>query len=179
VRRLRVIDTGSLAQWRARVVAALDTGGAVDVPCGTCSACCRSSYFIHIEPDEVAALRRIPRPLLFPAPGLPKGHVVLGYDEHGRCPMLVDDRCSIYDDRPRTCRQYDCRVFAATELSPDDDGKPLVAARVREWRFDASGSDDRAAADQLRAAVVRIRAREDAPATATQLAVAAVRESVG
>jgi hypothetical protein len=25
--------------------------------------------------------------------------------------MLVDDRCSIYEDRPRACRTYDCRIL--------------------------------------------------------------------
>ncbi len=63
--------------------------------------------FVHIKPDETQTLRRIPRALLFPAPGLPKGHRVMGYDDRGYCPMLVDDKCSIYEDRPQACRTYD------------------------------------------------------------------------
>ena len=69
------------------------------------------------------------------APGMPDGHVVLGYDEHGCCPMLRDDGCSIYAHRPRACRTYDCRVFAAAGVEVDDD-KVLLARRVRRWRFD-------------------------------------------
>ena len=70
-----------------------------------------------------------PKELLFPAPLMPEGHVVLGHDERGHCPMLVDGRCSIYADRPRTCRTYDCRVFAATGHRRPSDG--LIAERAR------------------------------------------------
>ena len=75
--------------------------------------------FIHIQPEETQTLQRIPRALLFPAPGLPKGHVLMGYCDKGQCPMLVDNQCSIYEHRPQTCRDYDCRVFAATGISVD------------------------------------------------------------
>src|SRR5262245_47949648 len=84
-----------------------------DVPCGGCTACCSSSQFVLIEPDEAETLAHVPGPLLFPAPGRPDGHVLLGYDDRGRCPMLGDDGCTIYAHRPRACRTYDCRVLAA------------------------------------------------------------------
>ena len=56
---------------------------------------------------------------------------MLGHDERGHCPMLVDGACSIYDARPRTCRTYDCRVFAVSGIAPD--GQPDIAARVHRW----------------------------------------------
>jgi Fe-S-cluster containining protein len=127
-----------------------------DVACDTCTACCSSSQFVHVEPDEVA-LAHIPRALLFPAPGLPAGHVLLGYDEHGRCPMLTDAGCSIYRHRPRTCRTYDCRVFPAAGVEPDD--KPLVAERARRWRFDHPTPQDRTAHDAVQAAAAFVRDR--------------------
>ena len=130
------LDAGRFSSWLAR--AADPAGGALDVPCGTCTACCRSSYFIHVAPDVTDTLRHIPPALLFPAPGRPKGHRVLGFDERGHCPMLTDAGCSIYEHRPRTCRTYDCRVFTAAGLDPADDGKPDIAARTRRWRFDVT-----------------------------------------
>ncbi len=150
-----------------------------DVPCGECTACCRSSYFIHIAPDETAALRRIPAALRFPAPGRPKGHVLLGFDEDGRCPMLVDDRCSIYEDRPRTCRSFDCRVFAAAGLDPAEDGKPRIADRVRRWRFDVPTDADAGELAAVRAAAAFLRAHPEsfpdgAPGRASDLAAAAL-----
>ena len=62
--------------------------------------------------------------------------------------MLVDDRCSIYDHRPQTCRAYDCRVFAATAI--DNDEKPLIARQARRWRFSYATEADRAEHDRLR-----------------------------
>ena len=103
------------------------------MPCGECTACCTASQFIHVGPDEHEALAVIPPAVLFPAPGFPPGHVLMGYDDQGRCPMFKADRCSIYEHRPRTCRTYDCRVFAATGVVPDD---PEIAARVTRWRFE-------------------------------------------
>ena len=130
------LPAGSFSEWRREMLAALAGAATAEVPCGACTACCRSSMFVHIGPDEVETLRRVPLALLFPAPGRPAGHMVLGYDEHGRCPMLLDDRCSIYDHRPRTCRTYDCRVFPAAGLSPDGDAKRPIARQAARWRFD-------------------------------------------
>jgi uncharacterized protein len=125
-----------------------DAASEAQVPCGACTACCTSSQFVHIEPDEADALAHVPAQLRFPAPGLPKGHVVLPYDEQGHCPMLVDGACSIYEHRPRTCRTYDCRVFAVTGVEPE--GQPAIAARVAEWRFEI---DDEALLERVRASV--------------------------
>ncbi len=123
----------ALAQWLA------SDREQADVPCGDCNACCRSSYFIHVEPDESAALAAIPAALLFPAPGLPPGHRVMGFSDQGHCPMLHKGRCSIYSARPRACRRYDCRVFAVASVDPGAD-KPLVRNAVEQWQIDA-GSD--------------------------------------
>lgn len=168
---------GDFHGWVTRLQAVVTQGLTSDVPCGSCTACCRSAQFIHIEPDETDALAAIPRELLFPAPGRPAGHVLLGYDQDGRCPMLVDDACTIYDHRPRTCRMYDCRVFPATGLSPAADGKPDIAATAAEWTFtiDDAGTRDRAA---LQSAVRFLTANAEAIggfASATHLAVAAIR----
>jgi Fe-S-cluster containining protein len=99
--------------------------------------------FIPIKPDEKRTIQRIPRSLLFPVPGMPKGHVLLGYNDQGHCPMLVDNQCSIYEDRPRTCRDYDCRVFAATGISVDRQNQPEIADRVKRWVFDYESEEGR------------------------------------
>ena len=135
--------------WREGFLAALEEGRDSVVECGTCTACCRSSQFVHIEPDEVVTLAHIPDELLFPAPGQPPGHWVMGYDQDGCCPMLVDDACSIYDVRPRTCRVYDCRLFAA--LGRVNEDTPLIAARIRSWDFDYPDEDTRLLAERIRA----------------------------
>jgi uncharacterized protein len=162
---------GNFSSWLDEMRVAIRTGGVVDVACGGCTACCTSSQFVHVGPDETDALAHIPPELLFPAPGLPDGHVVLGYDERGHCPMLVDGRCSIYEHRPRTCRAYDCRIFAATGLDVDaeDDRKAPIARQARRWRFTFPTADDRRRQGAVRAAVRNVRAT-----SVTQLAVRAV-----
>lgn len=111
------------------------------VPCGDCVGCCTSSYFIHIKPTDQKSLKHIPRELMFPAPGLPKGNYLLGYDENGHCPMFKEGLCSIYDYRPETCRQYDCRVYPATGIFPDDK-KSQIYKKARGWTFDITSSND-------------------------------------
>jgi uncharacterized protein len=171
------LAAGQFGQWLVELEEALDGKRSADVLCGNCTACCTSSQFVHIAPEEQQTLAHVPRELLFPAPGLPRGHVVLGYDDRGHCPMLVEGRCSIYQVRPRTCRTYDCRVFAAAGIHPD---KPAIAERVGQWRFDHLDPQDRLQHEAVRAAARYLRAhRKDLPAGAvpanpTQLAVLAV-----
>jgi hypothetical protein len=145
------IPAGRFSEWFDELHAALRGEMDAVVPCDGCTACCTSSQFVHIAPDETDALAHVPAALRFPAPGLPAGHVVLGYDEHGRCPMLVDGACSIYSHRPRTCRTYDCRVFAATGVMPDA-SQPDIATRVRQWQFVVATDADRTLQARLRQA---------------------------
>jgi Fe-S-cluster containining protein len=137
------LPAGAFAAWVEGFRAAQRGERPADVPCDGCTACCTSAQFVPIAPDETATLARVPKELQFPAPGLPPGHVVLPYDEHGRCPLLGDRGCTIYEDRPRTCRAYDCRVFAATGMPPDAH-QPAIAARAARWRFDLDHDADRA-----------------------------------
>jgi len=82
----RDLPAGAFSSWLRSMRVALQRGGEADVPCGGCSACCTTSHFVHVRPDESRSLARIPRELLFPATGLPAGNVLMGYDEQGRCP---------------------------------------------------------------------------------------------
>jgi Fe-S-cluster containining protein len=163
------VSAGDFLRWLAGIDAALQEEADASVPCDGCTVCCRSSQFVQVAPDETETLARIPSPLLFPAPHLPPGHVVMGYDERGHCPMLVDDRCSIYEHRPRACRTYDCRVFAATGIEPDS---PLLQGRISQWEFAYPTQRDRDAHRSLRAAAARITSSENA----TRRAIRAIVE---
>ncbi len=174
------VDAGAFAPWLDGMLAALRGEADADVPCGSCTACCTSSQFVHIGPEERDTLARIPAELRFRAPGLPDGHVVLPYDERGHCPMLVDGACTIYEVRPRTCRTYDCRVFAAAAVEPDPETQPAIADRVRRWRFTIDTSAARERADAVRRAAAYLHEHATdlpehaAPTNPTRLAVLAV-----
>jgi Fe-S-cluster containining protein len=176
------LAAGEFSAWMAEIQAALRGEGGTTVPCGGCTACCTSSQFVHIGPDETDTLAHIPQELLFPAPRLPAGHVVLGYDERGHCPMLIDNQCSIYEHRPKTCRTYDCRVFAATGVNiAADDDKVRIARQVRRWQFTFPTQADHELHDAVRAAASAVGAKSEAQGdgagkpSATQRAVLAIQ----
>ena len=173
------LPAGAFGAWLEEMRAALRHEADADVPCGDCCACCSTSHFVHVGPEEQDALAHIPRELLFPAPGMPGGHFVLGYDDRGRCPLLDDGgRCTIYEHRPLTCRTYDCRVFAAAGIDAD---REEITLRARRWRFDSPAPRARAEHAAVRAAARFVRDNAAAfpggavPDDPAQLAVLAVK----
>jgi len=136
------LDAGVFSEWLGSTRKALQQDLETDVPCGDCTACCRSSWFIHIKPEETGTLDHIPKELLFPAPGLPDGNVLMGFDEQGRCPMLRENGCSIYTHRPLTCRSFDCRVLPASGITVSGKDKLALSDQIRRWRFSEPTAED-------------------------------------
>lgn len=174
------LQAGDFSSWITQAVEAIRGEHAADVPCNGCTACCTSSQFIHIEPDEIDTLSCVPAELLFPAPLLPKGHVLFGYDKQGHCPMLIDNHCSIYMHRPRTCRTYDCRIFTATGLTNQLD-KERIVEQAKRWKFTFSSEEDRSRHAAINTATVYLRKYRDnlpvgvGPENITELAVLALQ----
>jgi hypothetical protein len=174
------LAAGDFSSWLGEMQGALCGDRGSDVPCNGCTACCTSSQFVHIGPDEIETLAHIPPDLLFPAPRLPFGHVLLGYDERGHCPMLIDNRCSIYAHRPRTCRTYDCRILPDAGLAGDDD-KVLISRQAQRWQFTFPTPTARAEYDAVGTAVTYLDQHPDLlsdtsiPTSATRVAVLAVQ----
>lgn len=173
------IPAGAFGAWLAAMRASLHGRAGSDVPCGDCVGCCVSSYFIPIRPEDTAALDEIPARFL--AAGRPRGHWVMGYREDGTCPMLHERKCSIYAHRPQTCRDYDCRVFAAAGMDAGGPDKGVINERVHAWRFTYPTQADRDAHRAVTAAATFIRERRAdfpqgrAPTAPTGIAVLAVK----
>jgi Putative zinc- or iron-chelating domain len=106
---------GSVVEFMQSYAAGL-RAGAVAVPCHAgCSACCRGP-FVQLTPDEAQR---------FPAVEI-DGGLWLAKKGDGSCVYLdAKGRCSIYADRPRSCRRFDCRVIALLRLRRDDLAEPL------------------------------------------------------
>jgi uncharacterized protein len=172
------LPAGGFSDWLRSTRSAHATDAGADVLCGECTACCTSSYFVHIGPQETETLARIPSDLLFAAPGLPEGTMLLGYDENGHCPMLIEAKCSIYEYRPLTCRMYDCRVFAAAGIAAD---RTLITQRARRWKFSYPTKGDRKRHAAARAAARFLRERAECfpggavPDNPAQVAVLAIK----
>ena len=175
------MHAGPFGAWLDAARASLrGEGQGLDVPCGDCRGCCTSSLFVHITPADTATLAVIPARLLVRAPGRPRGHTLLGFADDGSCPMLKDRSCSIYEQRPRTCRDYDCRILAAAGLDAGE-GQEAITARVREWTFSYESGAARLAHHAVRAAAAFIRDQRErfpggaAPTAPSDLAVLAVK----
>lgn len=76
--------------------------------------------------------------------------------------MLHDGVRSIYEHRPRTCRRFDCRVFAASGVEADD-STPLIAVQSRRWSFAPIDDPDRRALVELRTAALATPEHPDHP----------------
>src|SRR5689334_9221911 len=123
--------------------AALAGEAGMEVACGDCRGCCTSSYYVKVRAREAAALERIGAGNLEPGPPGEPGSQLLGFRENGHCRMLAGRNCTIYADRPETCRTYDCRVFTAAGMDAGP-GKDEINERVALWRFDHPSERDHA-----------------------------------
>jgi uncharacterized protein len=177
----RVVAAGVFGEWLLQFRASLRGDGGSDVPCGDCVGCCVSSYFIPVRPSDQGAIARIPAELLVRPPGAPSGHAMMGYLEDGKCPMLSAGQCAIYADRPQTCRDYDCRIFAAAGIDAGGPDKYVINRRVHEWRFDYASEGDKLAHDAIRRTAQFVLQKKSsfpggrAPTAPTGVAVLAVK----
>ncbi len=84
-----------------------------DVPCGTCVKCC-ATLAPYLTTKEISS-GKYPISLTQPtkddlAANPNCGPIVTIFKSlTGGCAMLVNNLCTVYDDRPIACRQFDCR----------------------------------------------------------------------
>jgi Fe-S-cluster containining protein len=143
------VDAGPFGTWLAAASASLRGTAGTDVPCGDCVGCCVSSYHIPLREQDAAALERIPEQHLVQSC---TGQLHIQYRLDGLCPMLAAGRCTIYAHRPQTCRDYDCRFFAAAGIEAGGPERSVINTRVRQWRFTYPTTADRRAHDAVRSA---------------------------
>jgi hypothetical protein len=78
--------------------------------CRSCGRCCDGSLFgrVPLQPDEAAAARRNRLPVLDGGKGFAEPCTALAVSGAG-----VEEwrTCSIYDERPRSCRTFVCRLY--------------------------------------------------------------------
>lgn len=175
------VAAGEFGRWLSEARATLQGAQGADVPCGECVGCCVSSYYIPIRRQDAGALARIPLESLVRTPGATGGSAIMGYRRDGTCHMLSSNKCSIYANRPQTCRDYDCRIFAAAGIEAGGADKSVINQRVHEWRFTYAGDSERRDHDAVRQAATFIRDNRDSflpavvPTTPTGIAVLALK----
>ena len=174
------LPAGDFSAWLRAMRHTLRGGPGMDVACGDCAGCCTSSYFIKIRPHETRVLAAIDPRFLSDAPG-PAPARLMGYLENGHCPMYSGRGCSIYPDRPETCRTYDCRVFTAAGMPAGGAEKTVINERVARWRFEFPTDEDRRAQRAVEAAARFLRQHPvrfpggHVPSRPSEIAVLAVK----
>jgi Fe-S-cluster containining protein len=172
------VDAGAFGNWLAQFRASLRGNQGSQVPCGDCTGCCISGYSVQVRPQDERALARIPAELLVRAPGFARGELTMAPRPDGVCQMLNAGKCTIYEDRPQTCLDYDCRIFPAAGL---ESGKPVIDRRVHQWRFTYPTQADRKAHEAVLATASFIRNKREsfpasrAPTAPTGVAVLAIK----
>jgi uncharacterized protein len=98
----------------------------------------------------------------------------------GTCPLLVEHKCTIYTRRPQTCRDYDCRVFAAAGIDAGGEEREVINRRVRAWQFTYESEGERRVHDAIKTTACFIRQNSSAfagraPTAASGIAVLSVK----
>jgi uncharacterized protein len=153
------IDAGNFLAWLDAMQAVLRGAQDADVPCGDCVGCCVSSYPIPLRVTDEAARAAVPEQHLI-GPANPGEKWLMGFRDDGSCPFLVERACTIYAQRPRTCRDYDCRIYAAAGVMPDGE-RPVIERRVRAWQFRFPTEKDQQGAAAVAKAAEFIRSRRE------------------
>lgn len=123
--------------------------------CLRCGMCCDGSLFTHVslQPDETTALQRRGVPLSRREDG------TQALAQH--CGALDGRTCTVYSDRPASCRRYHCQLFAALaekEVSLEealgvvDQAHALRASLERELPDDATPDAPRSVMQRARRA---------------------------
>lgn len=171
-----VIEAGSFGVWLQQMIASLRGKGGTDVPCGECVGCCISGYPVPLRSTD-ALEDVVPHEQVLVMS--PSAKMLLALPD-GTCPMLKNRQCSIYERRPETCRDYDCRIFAAAGIDAGGPERKVINERVRAWRFTYETPQELRVHDAIKAAATFIRQNGaafagGAPTAATGSAVLAVK----
>ncbi len=150
------IDAGDFGAWLIQAREVLRGSAGSTVPCGDCTGCCTSSYSIEVRPADAAALERIPAQSLFRSLGSAAGNWTVRPKAEGTFSLICRGQATIYTQRPQTCLDYDCRVFAAAGVEAGGEDKAVINRRVREWRFRFSSAADLQAYLAIKAAAAFI-----------------------
>lgn len=175
------VAAGPFGAWLAQARAALRGEAGCSVPCGDCVGCCTSSYYIPLRPRDAALLEQVPAAFLTRSQDPPESPWLIGYRANGHCPMFGGQGCSVYAQRPQTCRVYDCRVFAAAGIDAGGADKDVINQRVRAWTFTYTDDAEREAHAAVRQAALFIQANRQlfpagfVPATPMGLAVLSIK----
>jgi hypothetical protein len=92
------------------------------VNCRSCRACCIEYVDTPLLPVDAAEGLDVE---------IRDGRRFLRKKANGECVHLGDQGCTVYEQRPSTCRVFDCRDFAVSRLS--NPSLPLLNEAIAQW----------------------------------------------
>jgi Fe-S-cluster containining protein len=95
-----------------------------EVPCGSCRACCYLGVELLAGDDVDFYVNKERVQIVDERGGAVTTKLILRRREDGACAYLGPDGCTIYENRPISCREFDCRDWLA--LTPEED--PICAS---------------------------------------------------
>jgi Fe-S-cluster containining protein len=163
IRALGIMKAFELSQQRhdARIAAAPDVGA---LACGAgCSWCCH--FTVDVRPVEVFRLLDFVERTFSPeekarvfAEVRANSAMLANLDESERmtrnvkCPFLSSGKCTVYEARPQTCRNYHATDAAGCEQSYEDPGNLDIDPDFAPWVYQAGGSHVEAFSNSMREA---------------------------
>ena len=152
---------GALTWYRKWAPTQHPAGPPATVPCGGCTACCRSYEEIYIEPTDAIPPADTEQTAA--------GDTVLRRQADGACVYLVNEQCQIYDRRPHACRSYDCRAQLVLGFTHSNEHAVIAAATEKFGMPLAKEPDDATFLLAIRLMVAKAVSREVSPLLALQL----------
>jgi Fe-S-cluster containining protein len=104
----------------------------VNVPCNGCNECCKLGGDLTLDDGTVFKPTK-----------------------EGHCPKLINEKCSIYDERPLQCRIYDCRIYALLGLGDKD--HPEFTKVIESWEPKLNTKEDEDLLGAFRIATIIVR----------------------
>ena len=129
---------GSPVTWLRKLKKQHSRGGdtTADVPCGDCNACCHETS-VFLEPDEVDKYRCVQES---DSDGQSQPRLERNEDES--CVYLDEQgACSIYERRPKLCRNFDCRPLAFCGIQLKE--KEKLSEGLEHWDMTPRSTEDR------------------------------------
>lgn len=104
----------------------LRTPDQTEVPCGSCTECCKSGQGLFLHPDQGDDVEAYAHQVAKDKAG--NLVYLLATTEAGACVYLGPSGCTIYKHRPLLCRSFDCRKHYL--ILPRQDRDNLVRLKL-------------------------------------------------
>lgn len=107
-------------------------GESFSINCKGCTICCERHLNVIVSKEEVNENHK-EWDVEFYEVDQTRGLLRIRKNDKGVCVHLLDGRCQIYDNRPRTCRIFDCRQRLIANVFDKHTRDMVIQWDANEW----------------------------------------------